>query len=497
DEPRARRPRRLSAIAVAIVLVGLAGYLRLTPANYVVGGQDQGVYANVANHLAATGRVTVSDPLPDVLRPNDALEDYYQRNTYSGLGERDAIPWAREFLPGLYFHPTKPDAFVPQFYHLHPLWMAVSVSLFGQQAGGWAVWLAGMLVVGLCFFLARDLTGSVMAGSIAAALAAASPALSYLAKFPVSESLTAFFFLLGCWGFLRSEGHRGSWLLLSSLAFWCFFLTHISGFVLLAFLLLTIGGSVVFDADARTARRLVLYGVFVVLGYLWSFLHGLAFSYPYSRHIYYANLGWASEPARLAAGVVCAAVTGLVLSFALRRWSEPLLARFRTERAAAVAATAAVILLATGTVYRGWQLGFSERFVGDPWIDAKWHVADRGIESLYRFSPWVLATLLTWPGMVAAIVGLWVTVRRGYGSLAARIVAICSIGYYAVFAFQKFVVPYFYFYVRYLAAELLPLFVVLAAVGVWHLVTRMPRRARRTAVGVFVAIVGGGGLIGS
>ena len=100
----------------------LALLLRIPPADVVQGGQDPGVYANVAAHIARTGGIAVDDPVFDRLQGSTALAQYRVDN------------YTDPFLPGVYTLGDARPPLVFQFYPLLPTWMAASPP---RQASCW------------------------------------------------------------------------------------------------------------------------------------------------------------------------------------------------------------------------------------------------------------------------------------------------------------------------------------------------------------------------
>ena len=73
-----------------LAVLALALLFRVPPYQYVLGGQDPGVYTNVAAHLLRTGGVAVHDPEYDRLERTGGLAEYRRQN------------YVDPFVPGVY-----------------------------------------------------------------------------------------------------------------------------------------------------------------------------------------------------------------------------------------------------------------------------------------------------------------------------------------------------------------------------------------------------------
>ena len=151
-----------------ILLVLLAALLfRAEPFLPLHGGQDQGVYVSMSAHLQREGSVFIDDPVPA------ALPDQRSRDIYAA-GLPEDTSWAASVQPGVYYSDREGD-YLFQFYHLHPLWMAVFAELFGDGARFYALTLFSLLsIAGICL-LVLEMTGARAAALTAGLLLALNP----------------------------------------------------------------------------------------------------------------------------------------------------------------------------------------------------------------------------------------------------------------------------------------------------------------------------------
>ncbi|MCB0343583.1 MAG: glycoside hydrolase family 99-like domain-containing protein [Bdellovibrionales bacterium] len=484
---RLRLQPDLPKATMLLVLLG-AVVLRFPPSNYFAGGQDQGIYVNMGNHFALNGEVFVHDDMPQLLHSNERLSEFYRKHTYSGLDKRDEIPFARELLPGLYFDHENSSIFVPQFYHLHPLWLAISHLLFGEANTTLILLPFSLLCIVSVYLLAKTLTGSSAVGLISAAMLAANPAHSYFAKFPVSETVAGAFVLIAFYFFARAHEKNSYYLTLSALAFGAAFFTRISGFMILCCILPGLALRICQLSGAR-ARSLLFFALGLVALFAWSFYHGLKFSFPYSRHIYYENLKITGDIYTAGILFVTACTLIPVFAFGAGHFVQGTLRKtwhFLASHRSAIAA--GVLLLLGGCIgYKGYQLGFTETYLHHPYFGKRWHLAAKGFESLFRYNPVVLARFLTPLGTLFFVVGLYAFLKRSFYSRSYLLPTGLMLALLLFHTLRNFVAGNYYYYTRYLCSELLPLAIICSAFGFWMIVRKVPHAARVLITVLFLA----------
>jgi 4-amino-4-deoxy-L-arabinose transferase-like glycosyltransferase len=160
---------------LAVGLIVAAGLYLGFPTESILGGRDQGVYANHGIHIANHGRLDVPYPWPENVSNIFAL--------YFG-----------EF-PG--FYKTQPTM-TAQFAHLFPVWLAQVFSTFGYHGlfrlNGIFALLSLSIFYGLCrFALPKSYAAS------ATLFLALNPSEIWLARITLTEILTQLFILSGLW----------------------------------------------------------------------------------------------------------------------------------------------------------------------------------------------------------------------------------------------------------------------------------------------------------
>lgn len=152
------------------------------PDEFLLGGQDPGVYVHIAAAVARTGSLIQEEP--DLAALTEQERHLVTR----------VHPGATEPFPGMYL---RPDGRVsPQFYHLFPSLMAVAWSVGGVRAALMVNPLLNVAAILALYAVASLLLGRrwALAAALVHALAAAQ---LRQAKFPTAELMTQFFLLAG------------------------------------------------------------------------------------------------------------------------------------------------------------------------------------------------------------------------------------------------------------------------------------------------------------
>lgn len=479
----ARAELRLQYI-IPILLVALC--FRLAPFDYVIGGQDQGLYTNIAAELVRTHGIAVVDPEIQRLAGSTALSNYQHDN------------YIDPFLPGVYTSTDGKNELTFQFYHLFPVWLALFAGLFG--ASGATYGLTFLSLVSIIFFhrLATQLTGSSRLGAIAGLLLALNPLHAFFSRFPVTEIPTLAFSLIGftlvaVYSNSRPDERRIRWLWLSALAFGCLFLTRISGFMYLpiVFVLGTI--PLVLDEDRERARGLARWALATVALYLASVAYGLAWSRPYSMTIYedsFSRIGGRDWPTIVVALSMFVAVlwssawlhpggtVGRVLTWGVTRLSRWM-------------GLALLLVLAAGC-YRIHAFAFSDADAGVSPFSMFPGTAGQGWSSV-AYSSLAATALYLCPLLFVAY--LWLAQLRwsAVGSFFVFFL-LCVTAYVALL---NWYMPYQPYYGRYLVSELLPyclLFVVCGLGWITHATGRRLLSASLAVAGLYFFVLSAGQL---
>ena len=174
-------PDRWEAALWVLVLVSLLLYGR--PHEYILGGADAGVYVNIGANLARTGRLTIVDPLV-ADTPLTGLGQFFREWTVSSV-----VSYAR--FPAFFIADAASGLVVPQFFHLHPVWLALLYSV----GGVWGELLLTPLwavMGGIALYLVVENLFSRRAALVALLLLTLCPLQLWFARYPTAEALTQF-----------------------------------------------------------------------------------------------------------------------------------------------------------------------------------------------------------------------------------------------------------------------------------------------------------------
>lgn len=465
-------------LLVGITVLGFL--LRCNPSSYLYGGQDPGVYANVAGYFARHGTTILRDPLLDELKDAPALREYYVSKSIRTAVQQADGHWVGNMLPGIYLQDLDKNEFISQFYYVSPMLLAVGQWLFGVEWQGFVIVFLSALTVLAAGLIAFRVTRSYPAAALAAALLATNSTHSYMATFPVSEGAAGFFFLTGVF-YLVARLHY-----LSVAPFFALFLTRITGFITLPLLLVSLAWSVI----KRGERKAVRAGLAYIAVYTASYYWGLTYSPGYSKDIYRGkfgiSLGVLNDFWMLALGL---AIAWVVVCQVVLRWQtfrhvlSKLLMRYGV--ALAIVVLTALVSMA---VWKGYLLGFTDHYVGHRWFDKRWGAVKLGFKSMRMLSVHTLAVMLSYVGTAAFLFGLSKVGRIGLHRAAVAPVALLAAGFLAVFSIQPLITPYLYYFGRYLVSELLPLAIICGAIGVHFVALRFPKRGH-LVYPIYLAVV--------
>lgn len=442
------------ALAQVLPVLLLALFFRVQPFDYVLGGQDQGVYTAMAAELVQTQDLSVRDDELSTLSAAGQRANYV-RDNYT-------VP----FLPGVYSDPEHGLALEFQFYHLFPVWLAMFGGVFGMAAAGYGLVVLGLLSI-VCFQrLALALSGSERIGMLAAGLLAINPLHAFFSRFPVTEVPTLAFSTAG-FAFLVMYANSTSsqrprrWLALSVAAFMALFLTRISGFMYLPLFGLVALAALLLDPDRRRGHDLNLWALATVAAYALSVAYGLLWSGEYSRAIYEASfsmLGGAHWPQLVALFFLL----GVGLWACAWRWPQhPVLRHLARglDAGRAWLGPLLMLVLALGA-WRAWRLAFSDHYLQDPWLSQFPGLVGQGWSSLGH-SSLVVVLMYLGPLVFLAVAALMMARLPARAALLGVFV-LCFITYAALL---NWTVPYQPYYARYFCSELVPYALLFAACG--------------------------------
>jgi hypothetical protein len=463
--PSSQRLTSPEWIIVALVIGAFA--LRWNTSTYVYGGQDPGVYTNIASHFADQGTWVIRDPLLEELTERQDLRDYYVANSLRKVSKNARGSWQGNMLPGVYLADLDKNEWVSQFYHVNTVWLAIGQWVLGIEWKGLTLSLLSSLTIIAAYLITTRVTASPSAGIAAALLLATNAAHSYIGTFPVSEAVAGFFFLSAL--AMLTAGFQ----LTSILPFAALFLTRITGFATAPLVLLSLAWMVVKRRDTRAAWT----GLGVLAAYGVSVWWGLTFSAPYAKDIYRGKLGISrsllehAPETFLIVGALW--LLGCLVALRFHHLLRPLCRIILRYRTGIALGALALVLIALG--FRSYLLAFTDEYVRHRWFGIRWNMAGRGIESLTFLSIYSLSLMISPVGLLAFLIGLGQIGRRAVRNAAFAPLAICALGFFAALTIKQLTTPYLYYFGRYLVSELLPLAIICGAISIHALTRYLPK----------------------
>lgn len=468
-----------------ILLILVCLFFRLPAFNHVQGGQDEGLYVNMANYIERTGSLDIWDTPLEQLKGTPFVERYLAENRH--LSTDPASLNAGSYVGGVYSRSPTGDDLYFQFYHLFPIWMALAAGVFGSTLAVYALTLFALLSVVFMYCLTLVLTGSSRTALIAGLLLALNPLHAFFSKFPVTEvpalafSLIGFTYLALFWRAEEGSRHR-RWLLLSMLSFGALFMTRISGFMCVPFLIVVAVVSAANDADRMRRNYMQLWVLGVVALYAVSVSYGLRWSYQYAVDIYRGSFG-RIFPSHWQGGVVALVAVVLIIWFGLVALAQTSM-RPRIDKLIVVPlrrAIAPIVLISLVLgIYKIYQLGWTTHYQGDVWLDTQWGLAGSHWWAVKASS---LVALFVYTGPLLPLAFLGLALRR-QNEPRIEFLRLFVAGFFVYIVLLQWTVPYGPYYARYLLSEAVP-YMLLFTVVAWAC---MPKNGMRSVLSAILAI---------
>jgi hypothetical protein len=182
-----------------ILLLFLSGWLFMRPHEFVTGGADAGVYVSLGANIANTGSLLIREPLLADLDPD----------LWPGV-LRQLAAWEQvDFIrfPGFYRSDTEIDLLIPQFFSLHPTWLAIAYVIGGVWGALSMTPLWAILGIWAIYLFARSLLARTLYASsfawLPALLLTLAPLQIYFARYPTAEPLSQYLVWAGLWMFTQ------------------------------------------------------------------------------------------------------------------------------------------------------------------------------------------------------------------------------------------------------------------------------------------------------
>jgi hypothetical protein len=492
--PRIVLPSHTQLVFAAVLMGLFALFLRWSPFLYVEGGQDQGVYVSMSAHFGRTQGLPITDLVRERLSDGERTEYDRLNNHHDGEGVEVQGRSEGEHQPGVFIADLSRSSYVFQFYPLHPLWMAFAAKLLGNDSRVYSLVGFSLLSLLMLSLLAYELADRKPAPAfLAAGLLAINPMHVFLSRFPVTENVTVFFSASAFYYLLRyfkarAAGQAQTWNLVLSAGAWaCLFFNHIGGFLYAPLILAAIVAGAVSARTVDQMLELAGYGLAVLAAYTISVWYGMTWTFPYSYGTYRGVFG--AGPGTLfinhwkgALFVLALMSCGLVfLAWRFR-------ARIRSEWTRLPldqVLIGALLVVAVGTVVyatvEGYRLGFTTDYSlpADPrdprstafaaasenWLQRLSQLSNTGAAGFLHSSVAALAIYVS-PFIIVFVLAMWVMKRRRIALY--EIFLLLLVTQFLVVRAGMATFTLYYYYGRYLCAELVPYILVVAALWLYR-----------------------------
>ncbi|MCI5221809.1 MAG: phospholipid carrier-dependent glycosyltransferase [Candidatus Electrothrix sp. AR4] len=440
-----------------LAVVFLALTFRAEPFSGINGGEDQGVYVSMSSYFQHGGEIFIEDKALNSL-PNESLKNIYRKNiskTYL-LKHYHSNSF---FQPGVYHGGDKDYVF--QFYHLHPLWMALFADFFGDDARCYSVTFFSMLSIIFLVLLTIELSHSTLAGLVVGVLLAINPLHVFFSKYPVTEIVALAFTSIGMYYLVRSYKLTQQnvaaipTLIISSFSLSLMFFVRISGFLYLPLLVLFIFVGIWLRKvkEDRFGNYLISFSGLSVCIYICSVLYGLLYSPEYSVSTYYQILG------RLLGGQYLSCFLLLMIS-AIVVWCMLLrnstfvstLQRIDFSTTIKFSSFLIVCIMSIFSLYKVYTLGYTNAYIGNQWYDKILRLAGSETKVVQQST---LLNYLIYTSPFIIFFGVAAFLKRKVSNRISLLLLFVSI-VLAANLYQMFVIPNQYYFARYLLSETVP-----------------------------------------
>ncbi len=458
-----------ATVLAAWAIVAMAMALRFPVSRYAFGGQDQGTYVILSRLMARTGRVMQRDPTAKRILTDPNLKSLRKNYSRFRRGTGLEVPHRYEgaVMPGFYLADRAEGIVVPQFFHLHPAWMAMVGWWWTAVNGIWSLLLFALLglwsayVLGKTAFQSRFLSLGILLFLGLNVLQV------WTSRYPLSEIPTQGLALAGLAALALSEREDlpGA-ALAGGIALGLTFFARISSIFWLPVLVVSYG----FLPGRQSNRtRHSVFHLSALSVALWGLVHHYFLSYPYMYDLFRKRLH-----VHLRVAPETFAVLGILalIGFALAVELLPGKALWRAYRSGLKRFDTWLPVIAAGVTLIVIGLVVS-RALFTP-LHAQ-HGRLRIVQRVFQ-----LSLFLSWPALFAGLVGLGF--MAAHKSRTARLIGFAGLWFTLLVLVYKPYNRYAYYYCRYYVSELL---FSLALGSIWFVAqawTWLSRRRNRWLV---------------
>lgn len=428
-----------------LVLIIVSAALFFHPHEFLFGGADAGVYVNLGRNIAESGSWLVDEPEIATLAP--AL--------MPGMFREQQPTATTHYLqfPGFYLDDNVPGRVIPQFYALHPVWMAILNMLGGLRLSLYATPLWGVLGVVALYFAAQKLFGTRI-GFVAALFLTLTATQIWFSRYPTAEVLTQFLLFGGLYALAHYAVDQSPWMgLLAGLALGQTMLVRIDVYFLLA---IPVGYALYLRLLGTLHRKHLGFFLPFLIEAAYSIFWALTQSYPYFRDVY--GFGLRSLPWPVIFGLGIPGIAGYVVldhwAGRNRQWPERLAPYWHRL----MTVLAVVVVVAALYAY------FIRPALADTSQTWNYWYGGHQIPNVEPFNFVRLGWYLSPLGLVLAVAGVWRTLRK-QPDLATLVFLGVGLFFSFLFVYRTYNNPHHIYVMRRYVPAVIPFMMTMAAIA--------------------------------
>lgn len=456
------RDPRFSKSFLGVVL--LAMLFRSSPFLYFSAGQDQGLYVLMSKTFENTHGLNFVDEFRQSLNFDERY--LYDRN---GTGQTNTRLVSAE-----------ESVFQFAFYPLNSTWQSLFGKIFGSDHRVYSLTFFALISIISIYLLVFEMTGSYLAGGLAAAILATNPYHAFFSKFPVSEmtalGLTTFgfYFLCRMWNSRENRTLRLIFGGISVLLFWAFFFARMTGVLYIPLIYLIVIAAMSTKSDTERIDWFSYYCAFLsglVVSAVFYFVFYPDVLFPTFNDLLFNRLGPFPH-------VTAGALFICSLIFSWRRWT--FLNKPWFWKAVDWGISLAFVGIVSYSCYIFYDVNWGDFLQTKD--DFFYRIFLR-TDEWHSLTSWTLVTLVCMVSPVGFIILASQIFREKKPNGLLLFSVLQFITFFGLIVWHNKFDFYQFYYTRFYITEVLPAAAIIISLGIWSLYSRRSALKRGGAIG--------------
>jgi len=439
----------------------IAVVLRFPTYHNLAGGQDQGIYVSMGAYFEREGSSVLQEETIHLL-PSEVKSLYFDTNIF------------KNYYPGTHLSDQSGERHF-QFYPAHPLLLSLFGHFLGNNNETLSLIFFAVLSVILIYKIGAEIFKNESAGSIGALLIAIHPLHVFFSRFPVSESVLMFFILGFIFYSYRWLSEKSPvWFLFASAMWFAIVFTHIAAFFYLIPLIIILE-IVVLKKNISIIDSTKFLGMILLLQ-LVSIYYGVHFTNQY----FITQVNYMTSPLKiinvdflhffneyglinsfLYLYIIVLIVFYLFNIFIFKRdihnYFISLIARKNFTKWFISLLLTVLLFIA---IWKMYEISYTAKYSNLEWEAIRWNAVNNGFASIVRTTPFVIL-MYSGPLLLFAPAFLLLPESRK-NQLSVLIIGFLLFYFFIIRGLVLKVVPYHYYYARYLLPEFLTTLILFA-----------------------------------